>query len=110
MRPGIFPAIIGKKTSRFVPLNATSLSEALDDYRRLRVERDEDRLRPIGRVPTLTEYVDQSYADALRNSGKRDASVRKELGYLRLWCRQLGHLRLNRIRPFHLGTVLTDLA
>lgn len=101
---------LGKKTSRFVPLNATSLSEALDDYRRLLVERDEDRLRPIGVVPTMAEYVDQSYADILRNSGKRDSSVRKELGYLRLWCKRLGHLRLNKIRPFHLGTVLTGLA
>ncbi len=100
---------LGKKTSRFVPLNAASLTEAIEDYRRLQVERGEDRLRPIGMVPELGQYVEATYAETLRNTGKREASIRKEAGHLQHWCKRIGHLRLNKIRPFHLAAVLTGL-
>ncbi len=37
-------------------------------------------------------------------------SARKQSGCLRHCCHQIGHLRLNKIRPFHLTTVPTALA
>jgi integrase len=51
-----------------------------------------------------------TFSDSLRVSGKRETSIKKELGYLRRWVAELGHLRLNKIRPHHLNHVLTKLA
>jgi integrase len=101
---------LGAKTSRFVPLSGASPSEAMDDYRKLQVERNEDRLRPLGQTPTVSDYITASYTPQLRASGKRDTTIYKELGYARFWQRKLGHLRLNKIRTHHIKSVLTDLA
>ena len=43
------------------------------------------------------------YQQPLEVSGKRVSSVEKEKGHLRHWSKQLGHLRLNKIRPHHRG-------
>ena len=100
---------LGSKTSRMVPLSGTTLDAARADYRRLLVERDDDRLRPVELAPKLADYV-KVHEQQLEVSGKRASSVEKEKGYLRRWREQLGHLRLNKIRPHHLSSVLTDLA
>ena len=52
---------LGKKSSRFVPLSGAGLGEAKADYDRLRVERDDDRLRPLGLTPKLSDYFTDSY-------------------------------------------------
>jgi hypothetical protein len=39
---------LGRKTTRMVPLEASTLDEAKADYARLRTERADDRLRPLG--------------------------------------------------------------
>jgi integrase len=101
---------LGAKTSRMVPLNGATLSEAMDDYRKLQVERTEDRLRPLGQTPMLSDYITTAFTPQLRASGKRDTTITKESGYARFWQRKLGHLRLNKIRTHHLKSVLTDLA
>lgn len=101
---------LGKKSSRFVPLSGTGLGEAKADYDRLRVERDDDRLRPLGLTPKLSDYFTDSYTKQLNATGKRTSTVDKETGCLGKWCEKLGHLRLNKIRPHHINRVLTDLS
>ena len=100
---------LGRKTSRFVPLTGVTLDEARDDYRRLLVEREDDRLRPLGLTPTVRDYV-SVYAQQLAVSGKRSSTVQKETAYLAHWKERIGHVRLNKVRPHHLNKVLTDLA
>ena len=101
---------LGRKTSRFVPLSGVGLSEAKADYDRLKVERDDDRLRPLGLAPKLFDYIEKDYAKQLNASGKRDSTVKKEEGCLKTWCEKPGPLRLNKIRPHHINRVLTDLS
>ncbi|HXT40743.1 MAG TPA: tyrosine-type recombinase/integrase [Candidatus Angelobacter sp.] len=133
---------LGRGSSSWVPLSGVTLDEARADYARLLTERDDDRLRPTGMVPTLGDYIGSTtaepsgetnsgaateagdddddatakrrklatYTECLRVSGKRTSTINKDLGYLRRWKRELGHLRLNKIRPHHLSHVLTKLA
>jgi integrase len=100
---------LGRKSSRMVPLNGATFEEAKDDHRRLMVERDDDRLRPLGLTPTLADYL-TAHTQRLALSGKRPASVEKETAYLNRCAANLGHLRLNKVRPHHLSTWLAGLA
>jgi len=77
---------LGKKTSRWVPLNSGTLTKAIEDYRRLLVERDDDRLRPLGLTPTLADYIDLAALDAhvtqqrlARHATADDSSAQSEL-------------------------------
>jgi integrase len=139
---------LGRKAPKWVPLQGDTLTTAITDYRKLLVEREDDRLRPLGLTPTLADYLNipaletkitrqrpspgapasdasgqgnrpstqgkgsekHSYANQLAASGKRQSSIEKECAYLRRWVKEIGHLRLNKIRPFHLNKVLTSLA
>jgi len=100
---------LGRKTARMIPLNGATLDEAKADYARLQTERADDRLRPLGLTPTLADYIDV-HTQRLAVSGKRTSSVQKETAYLKQWSKQLGHLRLNKIRPYHLSNILTERA
>jgi len=101
---------LGRKNSRWVPLAGTSFTDAKEDYDRLRVERVDDRLRPMGLTPTLRDYITVSYTPQAAASGKRASSLEKEASYLRRWSEKIGHLRLNKIRAHHLNKYLTELA
>ena len=139
---------LGRKTAKWVPLEGATLTEVIADYRKLLVEREDDRLRPLGLTPTLADYVNipaleteitrqrlgpnapdsdnsgqqkqlstqgkgsdkHSFANQLAASGKRQSSIEKECALLRHWVKKIGHLRLNKLRPFHLSKVLTSLA
>jgi integrase len=101
---------LGHKTSQWVPLAGASVAEAKADYDRLRVERADDRLRPLGLTPTLRDYIQDTYQQQLAASGKRASSIEKEQSYLRRWSTQIGHLRLNKLRAHHLNRFLTELA
>lgn len=100
---------LGRKSSQMVPLAGTTLDEVKLDYSRLVTERADGRLRPLGLTPKLADYV-ASYEQALASSGKRSSTVQKEKSYLRRWVKELGHLRLNKIRPAHLSRVLNAVA
>lgn len=52
---------LGVKSSRWVPLAGITLTEAKEDYDRLRVERAADRVRPLGLTPTVRDYVETTY-------------------------------------------------
>lgn len=101
---------LGRKSSQWVPLTGASFTEAKADYDRLRVERADDRLRPLGLTPMLRDYYEDTYKAQLDASGKRASSTAKEKSYLTRWNDKIGHLRLNKIRPQHLNKFLTELA
>src|ERR1035437_2226995 len=48
---------LGRKTPKWVPLEGGTLTEVIADYRKLLVEREDDRLRPLGLTPTLADYL-----------------------------------------------------
>ncbi len=101
---------LGRKKSQFAPLSAGTLDEAKADYARLLTERADNRLRPLGMVPTFAEYLRKAYLPALTASGKRLASVVKEKRQLERWATEIGHLRLNKLGPGHLDAVLVKLS
>lgn len=101
---------LGRKKSRFAPLSAATLDEAKADYARVLTERADNRLRPLGMVPTFADYLRKAYLPALAASGKRPASVAKEKHQLERWAAELGHVRLNKLGPGHLDAVLVKLS
>lgn len=100
---------LGNKSSRWVPLEGATLTEAKADYDRLKVERADDRVRPLGLTPTLRKYIEDHYLSQLNASGKRASTIEKETGYLKKWMEKIGEVRLNKLRPFHLSRFLTEL-
>ena len=85
---------LGRKSRQMVRLAGASLDEAKADYARLLTERADDRLRPLGLTPTLTDYI-AVYEQQLDVSSKRATTIEKEKAYLKRWSEKLGHLRLN---------------
>lgn len=92
----------GRKAMKWVPLDSTTSAEAQTEFRRVRVERDDNRLRHIGRSPRLSDYLTETYLPRLRLSGKKPDTIVTEKGHLDHWVRSIGHLELAKIRPHHL--------
>lgn len=99
----------GRKEVRWVPLAAKSAAEAQEEFRKLMVERTENRLRHIGRSPEFAEYLDQTYLPLLAGSGKKPATITTEKSHYKRWREWLGHLRLDKIRPSHIQESLHKL-
>ncbi len=99
----------GSKSVRWVTLAAASAAEALEEFRKLLVERTENRLRYIGRSPTFGDFYDQTYLPILQASGKKPATIITEKTHYKRWQKALGHLRLDKIRPSHIQDVLNKL-
>lgn len=99
----------GRKEVRWVPLAAKSAAEAQDEFRKLMVERTENRLRHIGRSPAFAEYLDVTYLPLLAGSGKKPDTITTEQAHYKRWRESLGHLRLDKIRPSHIQETLNKL-
>lgn len=99
----------GHKAVKWVPLNAATVAEAQDEFRTLLVERTEDRLRHIGRCPSFADYVDQTYQQRLATSGKKPSTLVSEHGHLKRLRESIGHLVLDKIRPYHVTGHLQKL-
>jgi len=99
----------GRKQVRWVPLAAKSAAEAQEEFRKLMVERTENRLRHIGRSPDFAEYLDTTYLPLLAGSGKKPATIMTERAHYKRWRESLGHLRLDKIRPSHIQETLNKL-
>ena len=98
----------GKKRKKWARLNAATAAEAIEELKTLHVERRENRLRHVGRAPKLADYIRQ-YLDTLDASGKRAATTRKEKCHLARWSADLGHWRLDQLRPYHVAGFLDRL-
>ena len=92
----------GRKSVKWVPLEkATTASEAQEEFRALLVERDENRLRPIGLSPLFSDYA-QTYLERQETSGKKPDTIVTESGHIKKWIEAIGHIRLGKIRPHHI--------
>lgn len=99
----------GKKAVKWVPLKAITPGAAQEEMRTVLVERKENRLRHIGRCPTLGDYWTNSYLPHLLLSGKKQDTITTEKVHLGKWVTAIGHLHLDKIRPHHLKTHLLGL-
>jgi hypothetical protein len=88
----------GRKQVKWVPLTAASAQE---EFRKLFVERGADWLRHIGRSPKFSDYVAQTYEQRLATAGKKLGTLVTECVHLKQLCESLGHLTLDKIKPYH---------
>jgi hypothetical protein len=98
----------GRKAVKWVPLKADTAA-AQEEFRTLLVERGEDRLRHIGRCPKFSDYVEQTYENRLTTSGKKPDTLVTERVHLKQLCESMGHLTLDKIRPYHVTSHLQKL-
>jgi hypothetical protein len=89
-----------RKAVKWVPLEAGSAVAAQEEFRTLLVERGEDRLRHLGRCPKFCDYVHQTYEQRLATSGKKPDTMVTEHVHLKQWRESIGHLSLDKIRPY----------
>ena len=99
----------GRKKLCWVPLKAGTVAQAQEELRTVLVERAENRLRHIGLAPALAEYLDQTHLPALALSGKKPGTIITETSHFKRWRAELGHLRLDKIRPSHIASALNKL-
>ena len=92
---------LGRKALKWIPLEATSAAEAQEEFRGVLVERDENRLRPVGMSPLFTDYA-KVYLERQLTGGKKPDTVVTERGHITGWVEALGHLRLDKIRAHHI--------
>ena len=92
-----------------MPLSASTAAEAQEEFRKLLVERSENRLRHIGRSPSFSEYLDKTYLPLLSGSGKKPDTITTEQAHYKRWRTALGDLRLDKIRPSHILAALNNL-
>ena len=99
----------GRKSIKWVPLDkATTDSEGKKELDKLIVERDENRLRPIGLSPQFGDYA-KTYLERLTTSGKKADTLVTESGHINKWIEAVGHIRLDKIRPHHITNHLHGL-
>jgi integrase len=99
----------GRKKVKWVPLNADTTAAAQEEFRTLLVERSEDRLRHIGRCPKFADYVRETYEQRLATAGKKPGTLVTEHVHLKQLCETVGHLTLDKIRPYHVTGHLQKL-
>jgi hypothetical protein len=99
----------GRKETRRVRLEATSVPEAQKELFRLRDQRDENALPALRRTPKLEDYT-ASYFQFLAQvkDCKRESTIGKERCALKKWNVHIGHLRLDKIRPLHINSYVAQ--
>jgi integrase len=90
-------------------LDAQTAAEAQEQFRTLLVERSEERLRHVGRCPKFSDYVEQTYEKRLATSGKKPDTLVTEHVHLKQLRKSIGHLSLDKIRPYHVTGHLQKL-
>jgi len=99
----------GRMEVRWIPLAAASAAEAQSELRKLLTEREENRLRHIGRSPMFADFLEQTYLPMLATSGKKPDTITTDNAHYNRWRDGIGHLRLDKIRPSHILDVLNKL-
>src|SRR5690348_9112699 len=61
----------GRKSVKWVPLEASTTAEAQEEFRTVLVERGDNKLRHIGRSPKFSDYAEETYKKRLATSGKK---------------------------------------
>jgi integrase len=99
----------GRKSLKWVPLEAETVAKAQEQLGNLLVQRRENELPKIGRTPTFSDYVAQSYRRHLATSGKKPDTLVTEEVHLKQLEESFGHLHLDKIRPQHVNLHLQKL-
>jgi integrase len=99
----------GHKSVKWVPLDANTAAEAQEEFRTVLVERSEDRLRHVGRCPKFSDYVAETYDKRLDAAGKKPDTLVTERVHLKQLRESIGHLSLDKIRPYHVTGHLQKL-
>jgi len=94
---------------KWVPLKAETVAEAQEKFRKLLVQRSDDELPHIGRCPTFNVYVQETYLSRLATSVKKPDTLVTEKVHLKQLRKSIGHLYLDKIRPYHVANHLQKL-
>lgn len=100
---------LGRKANKWVPLVAKTAADAQEEFRKLLVERSENRLRHIGQCPKFADYLEQTYFPRLAASGKKPDTLVTEKGHLNRWTESIGQLNLDKIRAHQITNHLQRL-
>src|ERR1017187_3787111 len=102
----------GLKRVRRVPLVNTegnpveSVAQAITEINRLRTHRSEDTLPKLGRTPAFADYADAYLAQVKAGNEKKASTIEKEESIIALWKNHLGGIRLDKIRPAHVASMM----
>ena len=99
----------GHKAVKWVPLASETVAQAQDALRTLLVDRGQNTLGHIGRSPKFAHYVEETYKPRLEASGKKPDTLVTEKGHLKGWSTAIGHVALDKIRPYHVTGHLQEL-
>jgi integrase len=99
----------GQPVNKWVALEALTVGAAKDELSSLKVERNEKRLRPLGRSPKFSDYMTETYWSRLAGSGKKPRTIRTERAHLNRWVKAIGQLPLDKIRTHHVTSALHQL-
>src|ERR1035437_9567789 len=103
----------GLKSLRRVPLvnsegNAVETrAQAEAELARLRTQRTDDALPVLGLTPIFADYADNYLATVKAGKEKKASTIAKEETIIALWKAHLGGIRLDKIRPLHVASMMT---
>ena len=103
----------GLKSVRRVPLvnsegNAVETrAQAEAELARLRTQRTDDALPVLGLTPIFADYADNYLATVKAGKEKKASTIAKEETIIALWKAHLGGIRLDKIRPLHVASMMT---
>jgi len=103
----------GLKTVRRVPLvnnegsAVETRAQAKAELARLRTQRTDDALPVLGLTPTFADYADTYLATVKAGKEKKASTIAKEETIIGLWKKHLGGIRLDKIRPLHVASMMT---
>lgn len=102
----------GMKKTRWVPLiNPEGVAvetrpQAEAELARLRTHRNEDTLPKLGRTPTFADYADAYLIQVKAGNEKKASTIEKEAAAIAIWKKHLGGIRLDKIRPAHVASMM----
>jgi integrase len=102
----------GLKRVRRVPLNdpegnaVETVPQAIAELNRLRTHRSEGTLPKQGMTPTFTNYANTYLTHVKTAKEKKDSTIEKEETIINLWKEHLGGIRIDKIRPAHVSSMI----
>jgi len=102
----------GQKAVHRVPLvnpegNAVeTVAQAVAELNRLKTHRAEGDLPKLGRTPIFADYADTYLIQQKASKVKKASTLEKEKTIIALWKKHLGGIRLDKIRPRHVASMI----
>jgi len=96
-----------KSVQRVVLRGAQTKAQAVEELKRLQVERGKKELAATRLAPKFSVYASRYFAhhEAVRDK-KRLSTLAKEKATIKLWSENLGHLRLDQIKLIHINSFM----